>query len=60
MDSIEDRASADGAARLALDVSAGNEKARRFYERRGMTVDSRWPPRVSIPGLTFYRMTMAL
>jgi ribosomal protein S18 acetylase RimI-like enzyme len=60
MDSIEDRAIASESARLVLDVSAKNEGARRLYERRGMTIESRWPKRMSIPGLTFYRMTKML
>jgi ribosomal protein S18 acetylase RimI-like enzyme len=57
MDSLEERAHASGSARLSLDVSARNESARRFYERRGMTVESQWPKRLPIPGLRFYRMT---
>ena len=57
MDSLEERARASGSTRLALDVSARNERARRFYERRGMTVESQWPKRLPIPGLRFYRMT---
>ena len=60
MDLIEDRAVASGSARLALDVSAKNEGARRLYERRGMTVESQWPKRLAIPGLRFVRMTKAL
>jgi len=60
MDLIEDRAVASGSARLALDVSAKNESARRLYEHRGMTVESQWPKRLAIPGLRFVRMTKAL
>ena len=60
MDSAEERARASGSTRLSLDVSAKNEGARRFYERRGMTVESQWPKRLAIPGLTFYRMTQGL
>jgi ribosomal protein S18 acetylase RimI-like enzyme len=60
MDSIEDLAVASGSARLALDVSAKNEGARRLYERRGMTVESQWPKRLAIPGLRFVRMTKEL
>jgi len=60
MDTIEDLAVASGSARLALDVSAKNETACKFYERRGMTVESKWPKRLYIPGLKFYRMTKAL
>ena len=60
MDSFEERARASGSTRLSLDVSAKNEGARRFYERRGWNVESRWPKRFAIPGLKFYRMTKGL
>jgi ribosomal protein S18 acetylase RimI-like enzyme len=60
MDSLEERARASGSARLSLDVSAGNDPARRFYQRRGMTIESQWPRRLTIPGLKFYRMTKTL
>ncbi len=60
MDSVEKRARASGSTRLSLDVSAQNEGARRFYERRGMAVASQWPKRLLIPGLRFYRMTKTL
>ena len=60
MDSAEEQARASGSTRLSLDVSAKNEGACRFYERRGMTVESQWPKRLAIPGLTFYRMTKGL
>ena len=57
MDFFEERARASGSTRISLDVSARNERARRFYERRGMTVESRWPKHLPVPGLRFYRMT---
>ena len=60
MDSTEERARASSSTRLSLDVSAKNEGARRLYERCGMTVESRWPKRLPIQGLRFYRMTKAL
>ncbi len=60
MDSFEERARASGSTRLSLDVSAKNEGARRFYERRGMKVESQWPKRLPIPGLKFYRITRGL
>ncbi len=60
MVAIEDRARASGSARLALDVVARNERARRLYERRGMTVESQWPKRFAIPGLALLRMTKTL
>jgi len=60
MDCFEEGARASGSTRLSLDVSARNEGARRFYERRGMTIGSEWPKRLPIPGLRFYRMTKTL
>ena len=60
MDAVEERARATGSTRLSLDVSAKNERARRFYERRGMIVESQWPKRFVLPGLKFYRMTKGL
>jgi ribosomal protein S18 acetylase RimI-like enzyme len=60
MESIEEKAAVSGAARIVLDVSAKNENARRLYEQRGWTVESRWPKRLAIPGLRFNRMTKAL
>ena len=60
MDSFEERARASRSTRLALDVSARNEGARRFYERRGWNVESQWPKRLALPGLKFYRMTKGL
>ena len=57
MESLEERARASGAVRLALDVSAKNKGARRFYEHRGMTIESKWPKRLHIPALKFYRLT---
>ncbi len=56
MDSLEQQARESGAKRLSLDVSAGNQGAIRFYERRGMTIESQWPKRLKIPALKFYRM----
>ncbi len=60
LDSIEQHARDVGAVRLALDVSAGNQGAIRFYERHGMTVESQWPKRVKIPGLKLCRMVKSL
>ena len=51
MDFSEDRARAIGATRLSLDAEARNENARRFYERRGMTVESEWPSLPLIPAM---------
>lgn len=53
---VEERARKSGSNRLSLDVSARNHSACLFYERRGMSVESQWPKRFSIPGLTFFRM----
>lgn len=60
MDSLEEQARASGATRLALDVSAKNEGARRFYDRRGFVVESQWPKRLRIRALKFYRMTKTI
>ena len=60
LDAVEDRARANGSARLSLDVSANKEGARRLYGRRGMTVESQWPKRVVIPGVKLLRMTKTL
>ena len=60
MDHLEGRARSSGSTRLALDVSANNEGASRFYERRGMTVESQWPKRLPIRALKFHRMTKML
>ena len=60
MDESEERAHKSGSTRLSLDVSAKNMGARRFYEERGMSVESQWPKRLAIPALKFYRMTKVL
>lgn len=60
MDSLEEQARASGATRLALDVSAKNEGARRFYDRRGFAVESQWPKRLRMRALKFYRMTKTI
>ena len=60
MDSIEEQACAAGSSRLALDVSAKNDGARRLYERRGMSIEWQWPKHLSLPGLRFYRMIKTL
>ena len=60
MDHVEKRAVSSGSSRLALDVSAKNPGARRFYERRAMAVESQWPKRLPIRALMFYRMTKML
>jgi len=60
MDLAEERGRAAGSRRLALDVAATNEGARRLYERRGMAEISRWPKRIRIEKLTFIRMAKPL
>ena len=59
MDSVEERATASGSARLSLDVSASNKSAIRLYERRGMSVGSRFP-RISFVPPLFVRMSKSL
>ena len=56
---VEERARRSGSSRLSLDVSVKNEGARRLYERRGMTVEARWPKLRLVPPL-FVRMSKAL
>jgi ribosomal protein S18 acetylase RimI-like enzyme len=60
LDAMEERARSEGSARLLLDVGAGNEGARRLYERRGMTVESQWPKRLAVKKILFYRMMKPL
>ena len=60
LDAIDKQAITNGSARLALDVSAKNERARRLYEKRGMAIESQWPKRLPISGLRFYRMVKTL
>jgi ribosomal protein S18 acetylase RimI-like enzyme len=60
MDAMEERARTGRSIRLSLDVSASNEGARRLYERRGMRIESQWPKRMPMPGMTFHRMTKSL
>jgi len=60
IDSVEERARASGSTRLSLDVAVKNEGARSLYERRGMTVESKWPKRLNLPGLSLLRMTKTL
>ena len=56
LDAFEEQALASGSTRLSLDVSPGNEVARRFYEHRGWSVESEWPDVRLMPTLSL-RMT---
>jgi len=56
MDSIKAQARANGSARISLDVTANNTRARQIYENWGMVIESQWPRRLPLPGLRFYRM----
>jgi ribosomal protein S18 acetylase RimI-like enzyme len=56
MDSAEEQARARGSARLSLDVETKNHGARRFYERRGMIIESAWPTIPFLPAAVV-RMT---
>ena len=60
LEAIEAQGRTSGSTRLALDVSAKNHGARRFYDRHGLTVASQWPRRLVIPGLRLLRMTKPL
>jgi ribosomal protein S18 acetylase RimI-like enzyme len=55
IDAMEERARAAGSKRLILNVGAKNEGARRFYERRGMTVEAGWP---KLPGISPFILRM--
>ena len=59
MKDIEDRASANGSARLCLDVAAKNTGARKLYAHRGMVEISEWPRSRFLP-VVFVRMTKKL
>ena len=60
LDSVDSQAISTGSARLSLDVSAKNERARKLYEYRGMTIESQWPKHLPISAIRFYRMTKTL
>jgi ribosomal protein S18 acetylase RimI-like enzyme len=60
IDAMEKRASSTAATRFVLDVAAKNDGARRLYERRGMTVQARWPSRVPLPKYHVLRMAKPL
>lgn len=51
MDHMEELARGEGSTRFSLDVEAKNERARRFYERRGMGVESGWPRLPLVPSM---------
>jgi ribosomal protein S18 acetylase RimI-like enzyme len=59
MEFAGERARKEGLARLSLDVEAKNYRARRFYECRGMVVESQWPAIHFLPAATV-RMTKPL
>jgi ribosomal protein S18 acetylase RimI-like enzyme len=59
MDAMEHRARASGSKRLILNVGAKNERARRLYDRRGMTVEAGWPKLRCMPVFVL-RMTKTL
>ncbi len=53
-------AHAAGSARLALDVAAKNRRARRLYERLGMTAEAESPRWFGLPNTNLIRMTKSL
>jgi ribosomal protein S18 acetylase RimI-like enzyme len=59
MDHAEEQARERGCSRLSLDVEAKNEGAKGFYESRGMSIQSKWPPSRLLPAGT-YRMAKRL
>lgn len=58
--SLEDTARAAGSVRLALDVAAKNRKARRLYERLGMSAEAESPRWFGLPNTNLIRMTKPL
>jgi ribosomal protein S18 acetylase RimI-like enzyme len=60
LDGMEERGRRAGCTRLALDVDARNANGRAVYEHRGMKIERRFPKRIAIPYMTFYRMTKPL
>ena len=59
LDHAEEVAATAGARRLALDVAVANDTAKRFCERRGMTIDATSPPALLL-GSPMHRMTKPL
>ena len=59
LEHFEQRAHASNSRRISLDVAHSNEGARRFYERRGWTVESQWPRLPLVPAV-FHRMVKPL
>jgi ribosomal protein S18 acetylase RimI-like enzyme len=59
MDHVEERARRSGSSRLCLDVAVKNAGARRLYDRRGMSAETRWPKLRLLPPL-LVRMTKEL
>jgi ribosomal protein S18 acetylase RimI-like enzyme len=57
---VEERARAQGSERLCLDVSAGNPRARRLYERLGLSVVEESPALPLLPRSRVFRMAKAL
>ena len=49
MDHLEERACEAGSTHFSLDAEAKNDRARSFYERRGMSVESGWPALPLVP-----------
>ena len=60
LDEVEAQAAKTGSQRLALDVAAGNKGAKKLYERRSMTVESKWPKRLPLGKMALFRMTKPL
>jgi ribosomal protein S18 acetylase RimI-like enzyme len=57
---LERSAQAAGSSRLALDVAAKNRKARRLYERVGMSAESESRKWFGLPNTNLIRMTKTL
>jgi ribosomal protein S18 acetylase RimI-like enzyme len=59
MDHLEERAREVGSTRFSLDAEAKNDRARSFYQRRGMSVESGWPTLPLVPRMVV-RMSKSL
>jgi GNAT superfamily N-acetyltransferase len=60
IDFIEEYARDRGSTQLSLDNSIKNRRARKLYEKRGMTVNSKSPNPLFMPGARLVRMIKTL
>ncbi|MCP4711075.1 MAG: GNAT family N-acetyltransferase [Planctomycetes bacterium] len=60
MNATEQYARTTGATQLSLAVAAKNQTALNLYQHRNMTIESKWPKHIPIPGIKIYRMIKVL